>query len=103
MVKSPAHWEQPASDKASAAAEEKQLKPGKPELKTPRDMNWHKAAKDGGAGFTTNAAAVYRYSTNPAGGEYRNPPEHEYQTTPFGGDSGPERVLTQNRLASERK
>jgi len=29
MVKSPAHWTQPASDKASAAAEQKQLRPGK--------------------------------------------------------------------------
>src|SRR5262245_18174546 len=45
MVRSPTHWEQPASDKASAAAEEKQLRPGKSDLKAPRDSDWHFAGK----------------------------------------------------------
>jgi len=46
---------------------------------------------------------VYRYSDNPARVEYRNPPEHRYDTLPYGGDSGVERTATQNRLANQRK
>jgi hypothetical protein len=45
MTKSPAHWEQPASDKGSAAQEQKQLRPGKSDLKAPRDSDWHYAGK----------------------------------------------------------
>src|SRR5262245_40249553 len=71
MVKSPAHWTQPASDKASAAAEQRQLKPGKSDLATPRDMDWHKAAKEQGLGFSCNPNVVLVRGDNPAAGEYR--------------------------------
>src|SRR5262249_31373425 len=55
MVKS-AHWQKPASDKGSAAQEQRQLKPGKSDLQAPRDMDWHKLAKDKlGVGFSGNA------------------------------------------------
>jgi hypothetical protein len=58
MVKSSAHWEQPASDKGSAAQEQKQLKPGKSDLTTPRDMDWHYAGKQQGVGFSGNATGL---------------------------------------------
>jgi hypothetical protein len=103
MVKSPAHWTQPASDKASAAAEQKQLRPGKPDLQTPRDADWHKAAKASGVGFSVNAAAVLVRGDNPAAGQYRNPPEHKYKLTDSGAGTGNARVEIQNRLASKRK
>ena len=104
MTKSPAHWEQPASDKASAAAEQKQLRPGKSDLPTPRDMDWHRQAKDNGAGFSGNATAVvHRGPDNPAAGQYRNPPEHKYKLTDTGAGTGPARVEIQNRLANQRK
>jgi hypothetical protein len=103
MVKSPAHWEMPASDKASAAAEEKQLRPGKPSLKTPSDMDWHRQAKAEGAGFSGNAMFGWRYPDNPAAGEYRKPPEHRYKLTDTGAGTGPARVEIQNRLANQRK
>jgi hypothetical protein len=104
MVKSPAHWEQPASDKGSAAQEAKQLKPGKSDLPTPRDMDWHRQGKEQGVGFSGNATAVvHRGPDNPAAGEYRKTAEHRYQTTPYGGDSGVERVAMQNNLARKRK
>ena len=77
MAKSPAHWEQPASDKASAAAEEKQLRPGKSDLQAPRDMDWHRAAKESGVGFTCNPVSVPVRGDNPAAQAYRNPPEHK--------------------------
>jgi hypothetical protein len=103
MVKSPAHWEQPASDKGSAAQEQRQLKPGKSDLPTPRDMDWHKAGKEQGVGFSGNAAAVLVRGDNPAAGEYRNPPEHKYRLTDSGAGTGNARVEIQNRLASKRK
>ena len=103
MTKSRAHWQQPASDKASAAAEQRQLKPGKSDLRTPRDMDWHKAAKESGVGFSNNPLSVLVRSNNPAAGDYRKPPEHVYKTTPYGGDSGMERAAMQNKLASKRK
>jgi hypothetical protein len=81
----------------------KAAKPGKAGLSVPRDSDWIRAAKDQGAGFSGNATAVYRYSDNPARVEYRNPPEHRYDTLPYGGDSGVERTATQNRLANQRK
>jgi hypothetical protein len=103
MVKSPAHFEQPNTSKGRAATQERDLKPGKSDLKTPRDMDWHRQGKESGLGFSGNAIQVNRYADNPAAGEYRNPPEHKYQATAFGGDSGVERVVTQNRLAKQRK
>jgi hypothetical protein len=103
MVKSPAHWEKPASDKGSAAQEQRQLKPGKSDLPTPRDSDWHRAAKEAGVGFTGNAAAVLVRGDNPAAGEYRNPPEHKYRLTDSGAGTGNARVEIQNRLASKRK
>jgi len=103
MTKSPAHWEQPASDKGCAAQEQKQLRPGKSDLQTPRDMDWHKAGKEQGLGFSWNPRAVLVRGDNPAAGEYRRPPEHRYQTQPYGGDSGPQRLAMQNKLASKRK
>jgi hypothetical protein len=103
MTKSPAHWQQPASDKASAAAERRQLKPGKSDLPTPRDSDWHKAAKESGVGFSNNAVQVLVRGDNPAAGEYRKPPEHRYRTQPFGGDSGSQRLAMQNELAAKRR
>ena len=103
MVKSPAHWEQPASDKASAAAEEKQLRPGKSDLKAPRDSDWHYAAKQQGVGFSGNAIQVNRYSDNLAAVDYRNPSEHKYQIPGSGADGGGARMEQQNRLANQRK
>ena len=104
MTKSPAHWEQPASDKASAAAEEKQLRPGKSDIPTPRDMDFHKLAKDKlGVGFSGNAVDTLVRGANPAAGEYRNPPEHRYNLTDSGAGSGEARTEIQNRLASKRK
>src|SRR5262249_36545960 len=102
MVKSPARWEQPASDKASAAAEEKQLKPGKSDLAIPRDMDWHKAAKEQGVGFSGNAVDTLVRGANPAAGAYRNPVEHKYQLTDSGAGTGNARVEIQNRLAKQR-
>jgi hypothetical protein len=102
-VKSPAHWQQPASDKGSAAQEQRQLKPGKSDLPTPRDSDWHKAAKESGVGFTGNAAAVLVRGENPSVQEYRNPPEHRYKLTDTGAATGPARVEIQNRLAKQRK
>jgi hypothetical protein len=76
---SPAHWHEPASDKGSAAQEQKQLKPGKSDLKAPANSDWHYAAKQQGVGFSGNATAVLSHSgDNPAAGQYRNPPEHKY-------------------------
>jgi hypothetical protein len=103
MVKSPAHWQQPASDKASAAAEQKQLKPGKSDLTVGRDQDWHKAAKEQGIGFTCNPASVLVRGDNPAAGEYRNPPEHRYRLTDTGAGTGQARATMQNRLAAKRK
>jgi hypothetical protein len=104
MVKSPAHWEQPASDKGSAAQEQRQLKPGKSDLQTPRDMDFVKLAKDSaGVGFSCNPIAVLVRGDNPAAGEYRNPPEHKYRLTDSGAGTGNARVEIQNRLASKRK
>src|SRR5262245_28881209 len=103
MTKSPAHWEQRDASAGRAATQEKELKPGKSDLKAPRDMDWHKAAKESGVGFSGNPTVVLVRGDNPAAGEYRNPPEHKFQTTPYGGDSGMERVATQNRLAKQRK
>jgi hypothetical protein len=98
MTKSPAHWEKPASDKGSAAQEQKQLKPGKSDLTTPRDMDWHYAGKQQGVGFSGNATAVVHHGPdNPAAVDYRNPPQHN------GANSGPARVAIQNTLASKRK
>ena len=101
MVKSPAHWEQPASDKGSAAQEEKQLKPGKSDLPTPRDSDWIRQAKESGTGFSGNATAVYRYADNPAAGA--NPPEHRYKLTDTGAGTGPARVEIQNRSTISAK
>ena len=104
MVKSPAHWEQPASDKASAAAEQKQLRPGKSDIPTPRDMDFHKLAKDSlGVGFSCNANDTLVRGDNPAAGQYPNPPEHKYKLTDTGAGTGPARVEIQNRLANQRK
>ena len=104
MTKSPAHWEQPASDKGSAAQEQKQLRPGKSDIPTPRDMDFHKLAKDKlGLGFSGNAVATLVRGDNPAAGEYRNPPEHRYKLTDTGAATGPARAEIQNRLASTRK
>ena len=103
MVKSPARWQQPASDKASAVAEEKQLRPGKSDLPTPRDNDWLRQGKESGRGFCGNAIQVNHYSHNPAAGEYRNPPEHKYNLPSGGADGGSARVEQQNRLASKRK
>jgi hypothetical protein len=103
MVKLPARWTQPASDKASAAAEQKQLKPGKSDLATPRDMDWHKAAKESGVGFACNPISVPVRGDNPAAGSYRNPPEHKYQIPGTGADGGLSRVWLQNTLAGKRK
>jgi len=57
-AKSPAHWHEPASDKGSAAQQQKQLKPGKSDLKAPANSDWHYAAKQQGVGFSGNATAV---------------------------------------------
>ena len=103
MTKSPAHWQQPASDKGSAAQEQKQLRPGKSDLATPRDMDWHKQAKESGVGFTGNPVSVLVRGDNPAAVDYRNPPEHRYKLTDSGAGSGEARVEIQNRLASKRK
>ena len=103
MAKSPAHWEMPASNKGSAAQEQQQLKPGKAGLSVPRDSDWIRAAKDQGTGFSGNATAVYRYADNPAAGEYRRPPEHRYDTLPYGGDSGAERTAVQNRQCTNER
>jgi hypothetical protein len=104
MTKSPAHWEQPASDKGSAAQEQKQLRPGKSDLKAPRDSDWHYAGKQQGVGFSGNAPAVLSHSgDNPAVGDYRNPPEHKYKVTDTGAATGPARVEIQNRLAGSKR
>ena len=102
MTRSPAHWQQPASDKGSAAQEQKQLKPGKSDLPTPRDSDWHYAAKVGGHGFSGNAVQVNRYSDNSAAGDYCNPPEHRYKLNHTGAGSGESRIEIQNRLAKQR-
>jgi hypothetical protein len=102
MVKSPSHWEKPDSSKGAAATREQDLKPGKSDLMTPRDSDWHYAAKQQGVGFSCNAAQVNRYSDNPAAGEYRNPPEHKYKLTDTGAGTGPARVEIQNRLAKRK-
>ena len=99
-----AQWEQPASDKASAAAEEKQLRPGKSDIPTPRDMDFVKLAKDSaGVGFSCNPISVVVRGDNPAAGEYRNPPEHKHKLTDSGPGTGPARIEIQNRLAKQRK
>ena len=98
MVKSPAHWEQPASDKGSAAQEQKQLRPGKPDLPTPRDMDWHRQGKESGVA----TAVVHRGPDNPAAVDYRNPPEHRYELTDSGAKTGEARTEIQNRLAKQR-
>ena len=99
MTKSPAHWEQPASDKASAA-----VRPGKSDIPTPRDMDFHKLAKGKlGVGFSCNANDTLVRGDNPAAGQYRNPPEHKYDLKEFGANSGPARVAIQNTLAKQRK
>jgi hypothetical protein len=103
MVKSPSHWEKPASDKGSAALEQKQLRPGKSDLPTPRDSDWHKAAKESGVGFSGNPTAVLVRGDNPAAQAYRSPPEHKYRVTDYGAATGPARVELQNRLATKRK
>src|SRR5262245_65617990 len=104
MTKSPAHWEQPASDKASAAAEQRQLRPGKSDIPTPRDMDFHKLAKDKlGVGFSCNANDTLVRGDNPAAGQYRNPPEHKYKPTDTFAAPGPSRAQTQNRPANQRK
>ena len=90
MVKSPAHWQQPASDKGSAAQAQKQLRPGKSDLPTPRDSDWIRQAKESGVGFSGNATAVlHRGPDNPAAVDYRNPPEHRYKLTDTGAATGP--------------
>ena len=104
MVKSPAHWEQPASDKASAAAEQKQLKPGKSDLRAPKDSDWHFAGKQQGRGFSDCALQVNRYSDNPAAQAARQVSEHRYQVpSGAGAGVGSARIQQQNRLASKRK
>ena len=88
----------------SAAQEQRQLKPGKSDLKQPGDMDWHYAGKQQGVGFSGNATAVvHRGPDNPAAGEYRNPPEHRYRLTDTGAGTGPARAEIQNRLANQRK
>jgi hypothetical protein len=104
MVKSPAHWTQPASDKASAAAEQKQLKPGKSDLQTPRDQDWIRQGKESGVGFTGNATAVlHRGPDNPAAQATRQVAEHRYQVPGTGAGAGNARIEQQNRLGSKRK
>jgi hypothetical protein len=103
MAKSPAHWEKPPSTKGAAANRGDDLKPGKSDLPTPRDMDWHKAAKESGVGFSGNPTAVLVRGDNPAAGEYRRPPEHRYNLTDFGAGTGPQRIEVQNKLAGKRK
>ena len=103
MVKSPAHWQEPASDKASAAAEEKQLKVGQPSFKLPADGDVIAAAKQQGRGFSDCAVQVNRYSDNPAALRTRDVPVHKYEIPGTGADGGSARVEQQNRLAAKRK
>jgi hypothetical protein len=105
MTRSPAHWQQPASDKASAAQEAKQLKLGKPSFEKPADMDWVRAAKENlGQGFSNNAVAVLvGGDDNPAALPTRQIPEHRYQVTHSGTGTGAARAEIQNRLASKRK
>jgi hypothetical protein len=102
MVKSPAYWTEPASDKASTAAEAKQLKPGKPQL-TCKDGDWIAAAKEQGRGFTDNAVAVLVKGSNPAALATRVTPVHNYKVTDSGAGTGNARTELQNRLAGKRK
>ena len=97
-----AGWTQPDDSKAVAATREQELKPGKSDLKTPRDSDWHYAAKQQGVGFDGNAVKVLVRGDNPAAGQYRNPPEHRYKLTDSGAGSGEARAEIQNRLAKER-
>ena len=39
-AKRTSHWEKPDSSKGTAATHEQDLKPGKPDLPTPRDSDW---------------------------------------------------------------
>ena len=104
MVKSPAHWQQPASDKGSAAQEQKQLRPGKSDLQAPRDSDWHRAAKEAGVSFSGNATAVlHRGPDNPAAQPTRQVSEHRYKLTDTGAGTGPARVEIQNRLANAKR
>jgi hypothetical protein len=103
MVKSPAHFEQPNTSKGKAATQERDLKPGKSDLQTPRDMDWHKAGKEQGLGFSNNPVSVLVRGDNPSAQEYRRPSEHNYRQTGAGGNSGEGRVRMQNILAGKRK
>jgi hypothetical protein len=76
-AKSPAHWHEPASDKGSAAQQQKQLKPGKSDLKAPANSDWHYAAKQQGVGFSGNATAVPKPQRRQSDSG-SNPPEHKY-------------------------
>jgi hypothetical protein len=103
MTKSPAHWERPGFNRGTAVDQEKEIKVGKSDLKTPRDMDWHKAAKEQGVGFSCNPVSVLVRGANPAAGQYRGPKEHRYMTTQSGAGSGEQRVEVQNRLARSHK
>ena len=103
MAKSPAHWQQPASDKASAAAEEKQLKVGNADLKKPSDGDWHYAAKVQGRGFACNPVDVLVRGDNRAALKTRSVPVHDYKLTDTGAGTGEARVEIHNRLAAKRK
>ena len=98
-----AKWQKPDDSKAVAATREQELKPGKSDLKAPRDSDWHFTGKQQGRGFSGCAVQVNRYSDNPAAQPTRQVPEHKYRTQPFGGDSGMQRLAMQNQLAAKRK
>jgi hypothetical protein len=101
-MKSPAKWQEPASDKASAAAEAKQLKVGTPQL-TCKDGDWLAAGKDQGRGFSNCAVQVNRYSDNPAALKTRDVPVHDYKLTDSGAGSGQARTQIQNWMAAKSK
>jgi hypothetical protein len=105
MVKSPAHWTQPASDKGSAAQEQKQLKPGKSDFKLPADGDVHSAAKVRGRGFSNNPVDVLVRGDNPSALPTRETKVHDYSRgqTDFGSGSGAQRVEIQNRQPVSRK
>jgi hypothetical protein len=87
-----------------AAPLSKEIKVGKPTIPAPRDMDWVKATKDKlGQGFAGNAVVTLVRGNNAAAGSDRSPPEHRYQVTDYGQGSGQSKLVTQNRLANQRK
>jgi hypothetical protein len=97
-----AWWQQPASDKGSAAAEEKELKGGKASIPMPRDGDFIRAGKIAGIGYAGNATAIVSNSDdNPKALATRITPNHDYKLTDYGAGTAQSRVELQNKLAAK--